>query len=100
MCGQYIAGVSANNCFVRRPARRFERQELAHCRSSGVLHSRSGHRRITDVPARMSVHRRIPDAAPSGVEGRSLTQPVWKHRFFQFLEHIGLELEDSDLLSH
>ncbi len=36
---------------------------MAHCRSSGVLHSRSGHRRITDVPARMSVHRRIPDVA-------------------------------------
>ena len=47
---------------------------LAQSRSSGVLHSRSGHRRITDVPARMSVHRRIPDAAPSGAEGRSLTQ--------------------------
>jgi len=47
---------------------------MAQSRSSGVLHSRSGHRRITDVPARMSVHRRIPDAAPSGAEGRSLTQ--------------------------
>ena len=31
---------------------------------------------LTDVPARMSVHRRIPDAVPSGVEGRSLTQSV------------------------
>ncbi len=48
--------------------------ELAQSRSSGVLHSRSGHRRITDVSARMSVHRRIADAKPSGAEGRSLTQ--------------------------
>ncbi len=34
---------------------------------------RSAHCRIADVRAGMSVHRRIPDAGPTGVEGRSLT---------------------------
>ncbi len=33
---------------------------LAQSRSSGVLHSRSGHRRITDVPARMSELGHVP----------------------------------------
>jgi len=47
---------------------------MAQSRSSGVQHSRSGHRRITDVPARMSVHRRIADAAQRGREGRHMTQ--------------------------
>ena len=49
-------------------------QVLAQDGSSGVLHSRSGQRRITDVPARMPVHRRIPDVAERGAEGRSLTR--------------------------
>ncbi len=42
---------------------------MAQSRSSRVQHSRSGHRRITDVPARMSVHRRIADAAQRGRGG-------------------------------
>ncbi len=46
---------------------------MAHCRSSGVLHSRSAHRRITDVPARMSVHRRITDPVQRHAEGRFMT---------------------------
>ena len=44
-------------------------------RSLGALLKRGfTHRRFTDVRGSMSVHRRIPDATPSGAEGRSLTQ--------------------------
>ncbi len=35
---------------------------------------RSAHRRIADVRASMSAHRCIPDVAPKGAEGRTLTR--------------------------
>ena len=67
---------------------------LAQRRSSAPAENRSAHRPITDLRARMSVHRRIPDAKPSGAEGRSLTQSVNR----EFLVWIGLALSAFPIL--
>ncbi len=54
--------------------RRMECRPLAHSRRSAAAGVRSVYRRIADVRAGMSAYRRIPDATPSGAEGRSLTR--------------------------
>ena len=54
---------------------------LAQRRSSAAAGSRSAYRRLTDLRGSMSGHRRIPDVAPSGSEGRFMTQSVNREFF-------------------
>ena len=54
---------------------------MAQPRPSAPARPRSAYRRLTDVRGSMSVNRHIPDAKPSGAEGRSLTQCRHEDRF-------------------